>query len=141
TQPSHKSVYLTPHPKGWPPHRRRSLPRDPDDRPRRDGDAAAWRRMMMSTTRAALVGAAVLAIASPVAAQSFPLECAQRDAQRVPRVGRQGEARDVPGDFLFEAFWTVKRARDACSEGRVVAGLALYDSIFKPSLAGLAGVR
>jgi len=97
--------------------------------------------MMTSMTRAALVGAAVLAIASPVAAQSFPLACAQRDAQLVTQIERHGVAQDVPGEILFEAFWTVKRARDACSEGRVTAGLALYDSIFKTSLAGLAEVR
>ena len=96
---------------------------------------------MMSITRAALVSAAVLAVASPVAAQSFPVECALRDAQLVTQLERHGEAQDVAGEILFEAFWTMQRARDACSDGRVVVGLALYDSIFKTSLAGLAEVR
>jgi hypothetical protein len=108
--------------------------------------------MMTSITRAArlqtrlgagaLLGASgflatVLAVVSPAAAQSFPLECAQRDAQLVTQIERHGEAQDVPGEILFEAFWTVQRARDACADGRVTVGLALYDSIFKTSLAGL----
>ena len=92
---------------------------------------------MMSMTRAALVSAAFLAVTSPAAAQSFPLECALRDAQLVTQIERHGEAQDVSGEILFEAFWTMQRARDACHDGRVTVGLALYDSIFKTSLAGL----
>jgi len=42
---------------------------------------------------------------------------------------------------MFEAFVTVLRARAACSQGRVAAGLALYDSVFKTSLAGEMLVR
>jgi len=42
---------------------------------------------------------------------------------------------------MFEAFMTVLRARAACSQGRVTAGLALYDSVFKTSLAGEMLVR
>jgi hypothetical protein len=93
--------------------------------------------MMMSMTRAALVSAAFLAVTSPAAAQSFPLECALRDAQLVTQIERHGEAQDVSGEILFEAFWTMQRARDACADGRVTVGLALYNSIFKTSLAGL----
>jgi hypothetical protein len=96
---------------------------------------------MKAIMRGALVGAAALALASPAAAQSFPLECALRDAQLITQLERHGEAQDVPGEILFEAFWTIQRARDACSESRVTVGLALYDSIFKTSLAGLAEVR
>ena len=92
---------------------------------------------MMSMTRAALVSAAFLAVTSPAAAQSFPLECALRDAQLVTQIERHGEAQDVSGEILFEAFWTMQRARDACADGRVTVGLALYNSIFKTSLAGL----
>ena len=92
---------------------------------------------MTSMTRAALVSAAFLAVTSPAAAQSFPLECALRDAQLVTQIERHGEAQDVSGEILFEAFWTMQRARDACADGRVTVGLALYDSIFKTSLAGL----
>jgi hypothetical protein len=102
---------------------------------------AAWRQKMMSITRAALVGTAMLAVASPAAAQSFPLECALRDGQLVTQIERHGEAQDVPGEILFEAFWTMQRARDACADGRVTVGLALYDSIFKTSLAGLKELR
>ena len=92
---------------------------------------------MMSMTRAALVSAAFLAVTSPAAAQSFPLECALRDAQLVTQIERHGEAQDVSGEILFEAFWTMQRARDACADGRVTVGLALYNSIYKTSLAGL----
>jgi hypothetical protein len=73
--------------------------------------------------------------------QSFPLECALRDVQLVTQMERHGEAQDVPGEILFEAVWIMKRARDACAEGRVIVGLALYDSIFKTSLAGLTEHR
>jgi hypothetical protein len=70
------------------------------------------------------------------AAQSYPLECAQRDVQVVTQMEQYGEAQSVPGEILYEAFLTLTRSRQACSQGRVAAGLALCDSIFKTSLAG-----
>jgi hypothetical protein len=79
--------------------------------------------------------------AAAAAAQTFPLECAQRDAKLVTQMEQHGEAQDVPGDILYEGYWTMKRAREACYQGRVVVGLALYDSIFRQSLAGLAQAR
>jgi hypothetical protein len=91
---------------------------------------------------ATLVGTIALLVAGPAAAeQSFPLECALRDVQLVTQIEQHGEAQDVPGEILFEAFLTMKRAREACAEGRERAGLALYDSIFKTSLAGRTQVR
>jgi hypothetical protein len=47
-----------------------------------------------------------------------------------------GEAQSVPGEILYEAFRVLTRARKACSQGRTALALALYDSIFKTSLAG-----
>src|ERR1700687_594709 len=98
---------------------------------------------MNPTTRALLVGGIALLVAGPstAGAQTFPLECAQRDVQIVTQMEQRGEAQDVPGEILYEAYWTMKRARDACSEGRVVAGLALYDSIFRQALAGRTQMR
>jgi|SRR3977135_4365235 hypothetical protein len=92
---------------------------------------------------AMLVGAIALLVAAPSGAgqQSFPLECAVRDVQLVTQMEQHGEAQDVPGEILYEAFLTMKRAREACSEGRELAGLALYDSIFKTSLAGRTQMR
>ena len=92
---------------------------------------------MNSIKPAMLVGAIALLVAGPAVAEaSFPLECAIRDVQLVTQMEQHGEAQDVPGEILYEAFMTMKRAREACSEGRTGAGLALYDSIFKTSLAG-----
>ena len=94
-------------------------------------------------TRAILAcGAALLAAGfAGAGAQTFPLDCAQRDVQLVTQMEQHGEAQDVPGEILYEAFLTMKRAREACSEGRKLAGLALYDSIFKTSLAGRTQMR
>jgi hypothetical protein len=98
---------------------------------------------MNPITHAIVVGGIALLVSAPsgAEAQTFPLECAQRDVQVLTQMEQHGNAQDVPGDILFEAFWTMKRARDACYQGRVVVGLALYDSIFRQSLAGLAQVR
>ena len=75
------------------------------------------------------------------AAQTYPQECAQRDVQVVTQMERYGEAQSVPGEILYEAFMALTRARQACSQGRVAGGLALYDSIFKTSLAGQMQAR
>jgi hypothetical protein len=88
---------------------------------------------------AAFALAAFASAAMPAAAQDHPVECAQRDVQLV--IEQIGEAQSVPGEIMFEAFVTVLRARAACSQGRVAAGLALYDSVFKTSLAGEMLVR
>jgi hypothetical protein len=97
---------------------------------------------MNSIKPATLVGTIALLMAAPAAAeQSFPLECAIRDVQLVTQIEEHGEAQDVPGEILYEAFLTMKRAREACAEGRPRAALALYDSIFKTSLAGRTQMR
>jgi hypothetical protein len=81
------------------------------------------------------------AMIASAAAQTYPQECAQRDVQVVTQMERYGEAQSVPGEILYEAFLALTRARQACSEGRVAGGLALYDSIFKTSLAGQMQAR
>jgi hypothetical protein len=75
----------------------------------------------------------------PAAAQSYPVVCAQRDVQLVTQLEQAGEAQNLPGEILYEAFRVLTRARRACSQGRVAVGLALYDTIFKTSLAGQIG--
>jgi hypothetical protein len=98
----------------------------------------------MNPIKPAILAAAIALLgAGPAAAgeQSFPLECAVRDVQLVTQMEQHGDAQDVPGEILYEAFLTMKRAREACSEGREFAGLALYDSIFKTSLAGRTQMR
>jgi hypothetical protein len=65
--------------------------------------------------------------------------CAQRDVQLVTQLEQIGEAQAVPGEILYEAFRVLTRARKACKQGRVDLALALYDSIFKTSLAGQLG--
>ena len=97
---------------------------------------------MNRITRALLIGGAALLVGiSAAAAETFPFECAQRDVQLVTQMEQHGEAQDVPGEILYEAYWTMKRAREACYQGRVFVGLALYDSIFRQSLAGRGQMR
>ena len=55
--------------------------------------------------------------------------CAERDLQHVILLERHGEAQDVPGDVLAQAFFTMMRARKACRQGREQDAFALYDSI------------
>ena len=55
--------------------------------------------------------------------------CAERDLQYVILIERHGEAQDIPGDVLAQAFFTMMRARKACGQGREQDAFALYDSI------------
>jgi hypothetical protein len=55
--------------------------------------------------------------------------CAERDLQYVILIERHGEAQDIPGEVLAQAFFTVMRARKACRQGREQDALAIYDSI------------
>jgi hypothetical protein len=95
--------------------------------------------MLMNAIKHVTAAIALLVVGPslvPAGAQTYPLECAQRDVQLVVQMEQYGEAQSVPGEILYEAFWTLQRAREVCSQGRMVAGLALYDSIFRTSLAG-----
>jgi hypothetical protein len=76
---------------------------------------------------------------APAAAQNYPVVCAQRDVELVTQLEQIGEAQTVRGEILYEAFRVLTRARKACKQGRVELALALYDSIFKTSLAGQLG--
>ena len=84
----------------------------------------------------AVVFSVIAPAATPASAKTYSIECAQRDVQVVTRLEQYGEAQAVPGEILYEAFWILTHARQVCAEGRMVAALALYDSIFKASLAG-----
>jgi hypothetical protein len=102
------------------------------------------RRTTMKPIKPVLATFAALILASSLtsaAAQTYPVECAQRDVQLVTQMEQYGESQSVPGEILYEAFLTMARAREACSRGRVAVGLALYDSIFKTSLAGQVPAR
>ena len=55
--------------------------------------------------------------------------CAERDLQYVILLERHGEAQDIPGEVLAQAFFTMMRARKACRQGREQDAFAIYDSI------------
>jgi hypothetical protein len=55
--------------------------------------------------------------------------CAERDLQYVVLIERHGEAQDIPGEVLAQAFFTMMRARKACRQGREQDAFAIYDSI------------
>jgi hypothetical protein len=55
--------------------------------------------------------------------------CAERDLQFVILIERHGEAQDIPGDVLAQAFFTMMRARKACRQGREQDAFAIYDGI------------
>jgi hypothetical protein len=55
--------------------------------------------------------------------------CAERDLQYVILLERHGEAQDIPGEVLAQAFFTMMRARKACRQGREQEAFAIYDTI------------
>jgi hypothetical protein len=55
--------------------------------------------------------------------------CAERDLQYVILVERHGEAQDIAGDVLAQAFFTMMRARKACRQGYEQDAFAIYDTI------------
>src|SRR5262245_13315294 len=55
--------------------------------------------------------------------------CAERDLQYVILLERHGEAQDIPGEELAQAFSPMMRARRASRQGREPDAFALYDSI------------
>jgi hypothetical protein len=55
--------------------------------------------------------------------------CAERDLQFVIQIERHGEAQDIPGEVLAQAFFTMMRARKACRQGREQDAFAIYDTI------------
>jgi hypothetical protein len=67
----------------------------------------------------------------------FSRICAQRDIQLVTLLEERGEAQDVAGQKLFEVFFTMVRARNACAEGRESEALSIYNTV----TLGLAPTR
>ena len=55
--------------------------------------------------------------------------CAERDLQYVILLERHGEAQDIAGDVLAQAFFTMMRARKACRQGHEQDAFAIYDTI------------
>jgi hypothetical protein len=55
--------------------------------------------------------------------------CAERDLQYVILIERHGEAQDIAGEALAQAFFTMTRARKACRQGHEQEAFAIYDSI------------
>ena len=73
---------------------------------------------------------------APAGAQTYPLECAQRDVQVVVQIEQYGEGQSVAGELLYEAFSDLAAGARNMLARAGGGGLALYDSIFKTSLAG-----
>jgi|SRR5215470_11646392 len=55
--------------------------------------------------------------------------CAARDLKLVTLLEEAGEAKALPGEQLAEVFFTMMKARELCSAGRVVEAIAVYDAI------------
>jgi hypothetical protein len=60
---------------------------------------------------------------------SGPSLCAARDVEVVILIEDHGAANDVAPERLAKAGLTQMEARTACSEGRVMEGIAIYDEI------------
>lgn len=98
---------------------------------------------MKPITNTLIAAAAALSFAAPTItpaqAGSFPMECALRDVRAITQMEDHGAAQDVSGAQLYEAYWTMRRAREACYAGQVAEGLALYGSMFESTLAQRPG--
>jgi hypothetical protein len=55
--------------------------------------------------------------------------CAARDLKLVMALEEAGEAKTLPGEQLAEVFFTMMKARELCSAGRVAEAIAVYDGI------------
>ena len=93
-------------------------------------------------SRSALVAMALMSSAVVAFAQEAPIRadmtglanrttriCAQRDLQLVTLIEERGDAQEVAGHKLFEAFLTVMRTRNACADGRESEALLIYDTV------------
>jgi hypothetical protein len=70
-----------------------------------------------------------LAFGGAMAAESIPQVCLEADLRLTTRIEAHGEAQDVAGEVLAQAFFTVLEARKACDRGQVETAMKLYDSI------------
>jgi hypothetical protein len=79
---------------------------------------------------AALIASTFGALAGDTARPNLTTRaCAERDLQYVMLIERHGEAQDIAGDVLAQAFFTMMRARKVCSQGHEQDAFALYDTI------------
>jgi len=60
---------------------------------------------------------------------TLSLTCAAADLRFMTLIEAHGEAQDVAAEILVRSFLTVLKARKACNEGQVEAGIKLYESI------------
>ena len=56
-------------------------------------------------------------------------DCVARAVKLITLIEERGEAQDVAGERLAEAFFTMQQARRLCAEHRIAEGLAMYDSV------------
>lgn len=62
-------------------------------------------------------------------APSAPRACAERDTKFVTLLEDAGAARSAPAEQLHQAYLVMMKARELCSSGRIVEGIAIYDTI------------
>src|SRR5690242_7497758 len=83
--------------------------------------------VLMAST---LIASTTSALAGDAATPNLTTRaCAERDLQYVMLIERHGEAQDITGEVLAQAFFTVMRARKACRQGREQDAFAIYNSI------------
>ena len=87
-------------------------------------------RLMWTLPVLALMASALPALGQGGSKQNLTTRaCAERDLQYVTLIERHGEAQDIAGEVLAQAFFTMTRARKACRQGREQDAFAIYDSI------------
>jgi len=87
-------------------------------------------RLMWTLLVMALLASTVSALAEDPSKPNLTTRaCAERDLQYVILIERHGEAQDIAGGVLAQAFFTMTRARKACRQGREQEAFAIYDSI------------
>jgi hypothetical protein len=52
-----------------------------------------------------------------------------RDLRILTTIGEHGEAQDVAGEDIADAFFTLVKARQTCAAGNITEALAIYESI------------
>ena len=80
---------------------------------------------------ACLAGAATLVLNATAMAGGFPTACALREIPVITAIEDHGAMQDIAADRLADASFRMLAARRACYDGRVEAGLRLYDDILR----------
>jgi len=87
-------------------------------------------RLMWTLPVLALLASTVTALGENLSKENLTTRaCAERDLQYVILIERHGEAQDIAGEVLAQAFFSVVRARKACRQGREQEAFAIYDTI------------